>query len=176
MKHRILSIGLIFLTACLSSGCDMFRSIAGRPTSEDLAMMKSETAAREAAEAARRDSLETALRLEADSLARESALDSLKRMGGLLREPSRLGGLASSSVLSSRYYAVLGSFKDSANATRYLERIKTAGYTAELITFRTGLTSVGACPENDPVAFLEMLGKIRGESFCPKDFWILVNE
>lgn len=176
MKNRFLSIGLIVLAACLSAGCDMFRSLAGRPTSEDLAVMKSETAAREAAEIARRDSLEMALRLEADSLARESALDSLRRMGGLLREPSKLGGLSASSVLSNRYYAVLGSFKDSANATRYMERIRTAGYPAELIVFRTGLTSVGACPENDPAVFLEMLGKIKGESFCPKDFWILVNE
>lgn len=176
MRSRILSIGMILLAACLSGGCDMFRSLAGRPTSADLIVMRDEISMREAAEAARRDSLEKAARLKADSLARMSALDSLKKMGGLLREPSKLGGLASSSVLSCKYYAVLGSFKEKSNASRYMERINAEGYGAELITFRTGLTSVGACPENDPLKFLELLGRIKEESFCPKDFWILVNE
>lgn len=175
MKNRILIISLLLAAVCTLSGCDMFRSIAGRPTSEELDACRMELKAREAAEQARLAALEMAQKHLRDSIAAdEAALDTLKGMGGLLRDPSRLGGFLSAP--GSRYYVVAGSFKDGGNAQRYMERILDAGYGAELIRFKSGLTSVGACPSDSPAAFIEQLGRIKDEEFFPKDFWILVNE
>lgn len=177
MKNRTLFVSLLSVAVCTLGGCDMFRSIAGRPTSEELEACRVELQAREAAEHARLAAQEQAAKHLRDSIAAdEAALESLKGLGGLLREPSKLGGLAASVVPDKRYYAVAGSFRDEANANRYLERILEAGYEAELIRFKSGLTSVGTCPSCSPAAFLEQLGRIKGEEFFPKDFWILVNE
>lgn len=177
MKNRILVTSLLALAVCMLSGCDMFRSMAGRPTSRDIEVMRAELASREAAETARRDSLEKVQRHLQDSIAAATkALEVLAGMGGLVRDPSKLSGLSSSTVLGSRYYAVLGSFKDRANAVKFMERITGAGYPAELVTFRSGLTSVGACCTDDPALFISSLDRIKAESFCPADFWILVNE
>lgn len=177
MKNRILIISLLAAALCTLCGCDMFRSLAGRPTSKELDACRAELQAIEAAKQAEQAALEAAAQHQRDSIAAdEAALVSLKGLGGLLREPSRLGGLSSSSALSHRYYIVAGSFKDGSNATRYMERIREAGYNAELIQFKSGLTSVAACPSDSPAAFMEQLGRIKAEEFFPKDFWILVNE
>ena len=110
MKKIFLVSCLLALAACMLCGCDMFRSLAGRPTSGDLAEMRAELARREAVETARRDSVERVVRHQQDSIAAaQKALETLAGMGGLLREPSQLSGLSSSTSLGSRYYAVLGS-------------------------------------------------------------------
>lgn len=177
MKNRILYLFILLLVLLPVSGCDMFRSIAGRPTSAELSAIRAEISAREAADMARRDSIEKAQTHLRDSIAAaEAALDSMARMKGLLHDPSKLGGLASSVTLDSRYYAVLGSFKEKSNAVKFMDKIKNGGYPAELIAFRTGFIAVGACPSNDPAVFLEQFGRIKKESFASKDIWILVNE
>ena len=177
MKKKILVSSLLALAVCMLSGCDMFRSMAGRPTSKDIDMMRAELASRQAAEAAYRDSVERVLRHQQDSVAAaQKALETLADLGGQLRHPSQLSGLSSSTTLEYRFYAVLGSFKERANAVKFMDRISAAGYSAGLITFRSGLTSVGACCTDDPALFVQSLDKIKAEPFCPSDFWILVNE
>lgn len=166
----------MLLSFCLVCGCDAFRSLAGRPTSEDIEMMRLELEVREAMENARLDSLEKVREHVRDSLAAEAARDSLMQMRGLLREPARLGGYSSSFVPEFSYAAVLGSFRERANAERLLQRIQESGFTAVLIPFRTGMTSVGACPSDNPAEFLELFGRLKADSVCPEDFWILVNE
>lgn len=166
----------MLLSLCLFCGCDALRSLAGRPTSEDIEMMRFELQFREARETARQDSLEMVRKHVKDSLAAEAARDSLKQMRGLLREPARLGGYSSSFVPEFGYAAVLGSFKDRANAERFMQRIQEAGFKAVLIPFRNGMTSVGACPSDNPAEFLELIGRLKADPVCPEDFWILVNE
>lgn len=166
----------MLLSSCLVCGCDAFRSLAGRPTSEDIEMMRSSLELREAQAAARQDSLEKVRMHVKDSLAAEAARDSLRQMRGLLREPARLGGYSSSFVPEFRYAAVVGSFKDRSNAERLMQRIQDAGFKAVLIPFRSSLTSVGACPSDNPAEFLELFGRLKADPVCPEDFWILVNE
>lgn len=177
MKNRILFFSLLLVAVCVLGGCDMFRSVVGRPTSKELDACRVELQAIERAEQAKQDALRNAMKHMQDSIAADAAArDSLNAMRGLLRDPSKLGGLSSSSPLVCRYYIVTGSFKDEANAERLKEKIQQAGYGAELIKFKSGLTSVGACPSNSPAAFFSQLERIKGEEFFPKDFWILVNE
>lgn len=176
MKHRIIVFSLLMLSICLVSACDMFRSLAGRPTSEDIDMMRMELEYRETEAIARQDSIEKAQARIKDSLAVEAAKDSLSKLGGLLRNPSRLGGFSSSYVPEHKYYIVMGSFKDRSNAERFAARINDAGFKAELLPFRNGMTSVGACPSDNPGEFLDLFGRIKADPVCPKDYWILVNE
>lgn len=176
MKNKFLVFSAFMLTALLCCGCDFFRSLAGRPTSSDIEAMRVELVRREAAEAARLDSLER-VRFEAAEAARiAAATDSLNAMKGYLRTPSRFSGFSSATVAASKYYIVLGSFLDRANAENYCKRLESEGYPAEALGFRNGFTAVGACPTDDPSEVLASLRRLRAESFCPKDVWILLNE
>lgn len=176
MKNKILVFSAFMLTVVLCSGCDFFRTLAGRPTSSDIEAMRVELSAREAAEAARRDSLERA-RLAALEAARIAAAeDTLQTMKGLLRTPSRFAGLSKDSTPSARYSIVIGSYRDRANAVKYSEKLTSEGYPAEAVSFRNGFTAVGVCPTDNPADLLASLRRVRKERFCPKEVWILVNE
>jgi hypothetical protein len=177
MKNKILVISAFLLTVLVSGGCDMFRSLAGRPTSADIEAMRVELAAREAAEAARRDSLERAAReAEAEAARIAAALDSLGSMKGFLRTPARLGGLAKGSEPSSKYCIVIGSYLDRANALKYSEKLTAEGFPSEAVSFRNGFTTVGVCPTDNPADLLASLRRVRQQKFCPKEVWILLNE
>lgn len=154
------------------TGCDFMRKLAGRPTAEDVEMMRIELLrAEEAALQARLDSLEQ--RMIKDSLA---ALDSIRQLGGSILNPARLGGLFATK-LESRYYIILGSFRSRANAEALYTVAKDAGYRPALITFgKGGLIAVGVCPVNKLSDAYSSLNEVKKESFCPKDVWILVNE
>lgn len=176
MKNKILVLSAFLLTLPLCCGCDMFRSLAGRPTSSDIAAMRVELGRREAAEAARRDSLDRVRREAAEAARIAAATDSLNAMRGLFRTPANFKGFLSSTQAGSKYYIVLGSFLDRSNAVNYCEKLSADGYPAEVLGFRNGFTSAGACPTDDPSEVLASLRKLRSEPFCPKDLWILVNE
>lgn len=176
MKNKHIVFSVLAATVILVSGCDLFRTLAGRPTSSDLEVMRAELVRRQAAEEqARAEQIAREQKRIADSVAVAAALDTLDRMGGVLRSPDKLGGLSASTVLEHKYYIVLGSFKDASNATRYAERINNAGYPASVITFKTGFNSVGVAPSDNPAEFLKSLREVTKQDFCSNGYWILVN-
>ena len=164
------------LSLCLMlSGCDFMRKLAGRPTSEEVELMRIEILkAEEAALQARLDSLRAVeQRMLQDSL---DALDSIRQLGGSILNPAKLGGLFATK-LESRYYIILGSFRSRANAEGLFNVAKDAGYKPALITFgKGGLIAVGVCPVNRLSDALAALNDVKKETFCPKDVWVLVNE
>ena len=177
MKNKILVFSAFLLVLLVCGGCDMFRSLAGRPTSSDIAAMRAVIEAREAAERARQDSLERVAREEAAAAARRAAaLDTLASMKGYLRRPSSLGGLSADSVPSGVYSIVIGSYLDRANAVKFSEKLTEDGFPAEAVRFRNGFTAVCVCPTDDPAEIVSSLSRVRREKFCPKEVWILVNE
>ena len=152
------------------TGCDFFRTLAGRPTSRDIANMKIEIAnAEKAKEQARMDSCR---RAQADSLA---ALDSIKQYGGSILNPAKLGGLFATK-LEARYSVIVGAFMFRSNAEALFRKAKSAGYEPSLISFNNGLIAVGLCSTDSVIQAKEALKKVRREKFCPKDVWILLNE
>ena len=167
---------LMALSLCLMlSGCDFMRKLAGRPTSEEVELMRIEILkAEEAALQARLDSLRAVeQRMLQDSL---DALDSIRQLGGSILNPAKLGGLFATK-LESRYYIILGSFRSRANAEGLFNVAKDAGYKPALITFgKGGLIAVGVCPVNRLSDALAALNDVKKETFCPKDVWVLVNE
>lgn len=84
---------LLCAAAVLCSGCDVFRKLAGRPTSADIEARRAAIeAVQEAEHQARMDSLAKVEKQLADSLA---VLDSLKNMNETMLEPKSMGGLES---------------------------------------------------------------------------------
>lgn len=157
----------------VAGGCDFIRKLAGRPVSEDIAMMAEDLKARqEAAEKASRDSAEAALALakyKADSTAAAEYLKGEKILG-----PARFGGVTSSAGLQ-RYQIILGAFSKAANADRFAAQLNEYGYSAGVIPFGNGFTGVGVCATSDIVALAASLREIKSRDFCPEGVWILEN-
>ena len=78
--------------------------------------------------------------------------------------------------LETRYYIVVGAFRNRAYAERKLKACNEAGYTATIVSFRNGLNAVAVCPSNSLDETLKTLKGLRGKSICPDDGWILINE
>lgn len=165
----LLAISMLFGV----TGCDFMRKLAGRPTSEDIEKIRVEKLlAEEAALKASLDSLKAEKQCIQDSI---DALELFVQQGGTVLNPSKLGGLYTTK-LQYRYYVIIGAFRTRSNAEALLMKAETAGYKPALISFRNGLLAVGLCPVDECSSAVEMVKKIRQESFCPSDVWILVNE
>lgn len=171
--HRICGIFLAVLLLQSLSGCDMFRRMGGRPTAADLERLKLEKlAAEEAASQRRIDSLARVQAEKEDSIA---ILDSLAQMKGTILNPSEMGGLFTTR-LDSKYYIVVGSFRSRHNAETLFEEVSGKGYVPILVNFRNGFNAVAISPSNNLRSVFNSLKRVKEESFCPADVWILVNE
>ena len=78
--------------------------------------------------------------------------------------------------LSKRYYIIVGAFSNADNASWLASKIKDAGYDVEKIPYGNGFTAVGVAGTDALAHLWDNLQKVRTESFCPKDVWILVND
>lgn len=169
---KVLAVGAIALVVILATGCDMFRKMAGRPTSEDIAVKRELIVAAENARQAREDSIMLARQRTADSLA---VLDSMLNCGVPIKTSNQISP-AAKARLSHRYYVILGAFGNADNATRLQKKVAAAGFEAELIQYRSGITAVGACPSDDLVSLYAPLKELKLQPFCPKEAWILDKE
>jgi hypothetical protein len=183
-RSYLLSLLAVML---MVSGCDFFRKVAGRPTSADLQAKKTEITyaetqkAEHAREQARLDSLEAVAQMErnAREMAERDSLaahQTLKEKGCQIYELKSLKGL-SSGELSHRYYLIVGSFKEGANADKFISKVAKDSLMQPIkVKFRTGMVAVGVCPRNKIADMPTVVEQVRTKTFCPKDAWILVNE
>jgi len=171
MKRSV--VILVMAASFLCTGCDFFRTLAGRPTSEDIENRKIELLRQQEALAqARLDSLKREQQAVRDSIA---AMDSIRQQGGTILNPAKLGGLFTTK-LESRYYVIIGAFRQRPNAELLLKKASDHGYKPTLISFSPGMIAVGLCPVNTVSDAVVALKSVKNESFCPSDVWILVNE
>ena len=156
------------------SGCDMFRKIAGRPTSDEIAAKREKIEAIEQ-EAARQAELRA--KIVQDSL-QACVADSLEMVSEMAKgtvvvtQPKLLPD-TERHTLAKRYYLVAGSFANADNAVRLAETIRTLGYEAVTVRYPSGTTQVLLCPSRTLVEAYRNLKNVRDEKFCPKDVWIL---
>lgn len=169
---KVLVVGAIALVVVTATGCDMFRKMAGRPTSEDIAAKKELIAAAENARQVREDSIRLAEQRVADSLA---VLDSMLHCGTPIKTTNQVSP-AAKAKLAHRYYVIIGAFGNADNAQRLQKKAEAAGFGSELIPYRNGITAVGLCPSDDLVSMYEPLKMLRLQPFCPKEAWILDKE
>lgn len=155
------------------TGCDFFRKMAGRPTSEELEAMRIEKL-RVEEERLQAD----LLRLQQEKQAVEDSIEALKlirQQEGTLLNPASLGGLFTTR-LEARYCVILGAFHYRSNAERLHKEVADKGYSPSLISFRNGLIAVGICPTGSLQEAMAAVRDVKNEDFCPDDVWILANE
>lgn len=169
---RPLIFSVLAASVLLLCSCDAFRRLAGRPTSKDIEAKRELIRQEEAAHQARLDSLKLVEKALADSL---EMIDRIHRSGEMFLSLSSLRG-ASAASLSHRYYIMAGAFANAENASWMASRIAARGYEVVRIPYGNGFTAVGLAGEDSLTGMWEALQKVKTESFCPKDVWILVNE
>ena len=174
---------LILLSAMLMlSGCDFLRKVAGRPTSADIEAKKLEIVrvekekAEQAREQARLDSIKAVM--EQLRLAEEKAAkDSLDAYAEIRSKNCKIYHITDLKGLDHRYYFVVGSFKESANATRFISKLsKNPDLKPVKVLLRNNMYAVAVCPRDKVTEVPAVVDKIKAKQFCPKEAWVLVNE
>lgn len=145
---KILSMFLVAVT--LLNSCDFFRSLVGKPTSEDLERMRIEAQQKKQRE---QDSIFKA-KAYADSLAMAAAAEAQEKM------------------LSDRFYVILGSFKVPGNAERMYAFLEKNNYTPRSITFKNGFKLVSAASTNSLQEALRIADELLAYEYCPDDVWV----
>lgn len=173
------------LSACAAlllavTGCDFLRTVAGRPTSDEIAVKREAIALREAQEQAAlareravRDSLAAVERHRADSAAAEVFFREEKvsrihsgSLPGVRQEGEPF-----------RYCVVLAGFTQPENAAHFSDRLKAAGYEPVVMKYTRGRsTVVGVGATDDFGAVRVTYEKVRQEPFCPGDAWIFIKD
>lgn len=160
---------------CLTS-CDAVRTLAGRPTSADIAAKRVLLEQQRAQEQARLDSLALA-----DSLARALA-DSLQAASNAFVAPAMVLKLSSMTegelpALPARYYVMVGSFSTKEKFAEKVQQAQKASYTVQPIPlYSNRMTAVAVCPSQTLQEVSENYKKVIKEKFCPKDAFILAVE
>ena len=178
MKKLTLVFASVLLL-CLVSGCDFFRSLAGRPSSRDIEAKRVRLEQIAQKEAAFKDSLE---RARLDSIARERqavadslhAIDTLTHIGKLHKASSYVN--IPGSRLRSRYAVVVGVFSSEANAKRLCARYEAQGFEAYVLKYRSTLCAVLVSPCNRIADALNAYRLVRSLPDSSKETWILSNE
>lgn len=168
----IMSRSFIFIMLVLSltlTSCDFMRRMAGRPTSDEIEVLKGEIdrveqlRREEARVRASLDSLEAAIQALQDSLAnaRSAKVEDVSRY--------------LTPHLENRFYVIIGAFQSYENAKVLMRKADRFGYSPVLIGCRNGLIGVGVCPVDEYEDALQALQILRREKFCPADPWIYTN-
>ena len=169
---KVLAIGALAAAILMTCSCDMFRRMAGRPTSAELEQKRVQIEEFEAAEQARIAAEMLAKQKTADSLA---TLDSMLNCGIPIKTTNQISPSAKSQ-LGHRYYVMIGAFGDGSNAAKLQKKVQDAGFEAVLIPYRNGMTGVGLCPSDDLASIYRPLMAVKQQAFCPKGVWVLDNE
>lgn len=178
MKKLIQTVLILIPVALAATGCDFFRKLAGRPTSDQIAAM---------AEAIR---LEESARI-ADSL-RKALAEPQEDSAATTPAPATPAAEAASTPTASspvtaattpaaapapagdlkRFYVVMASFGNSANANKYASILEAKGYPATILK-RGSYQVVAVCGTDDEAAIKQSFDEIRRQDFCPQGVWII---
>lgn len=194
MKKIFAAISLSVLVLSVSS-CDLFRSLAGRPTSAELksAIEKQHNSAQqmqaiteEPAETTQQAiTEEPAITTEqtapeetiavASPQAKKEEYTMVKREG---RMSVPLAYTHTNSTLKATpehsYYIIVGTYRQRPTLNKMIKDAHDAGYETFLLEYSNGLTSVGLMPCDNLGEAIDAYAKISKEDFCPKDACILI--
>lgn len=194
MKKIFAAISLSVLVLSVSS-CDLFRSLAGRPTSAELksAIEKQQNSAQqmqaiteEPAETTQQAiTEEPAITTEqtapeetiavASPQAKKEEYTMVKREG---RMSVPLAYTHTNSTLKATpehsYYIIVGTYRQRPTLNKMIKDAHDAGYETFLLEYSNGLTSVGLMPCDNLGEAIDAYAKVSKENFCPKDACILI--
>lgn len=165
-------LSLVFLLAVIAvscfCSCDFIRTIAGRPTSDQIGQLRVSEKQRLEEQSARH---------EADSLAKAvaDAYDAFLAEGMKIRKLSEIPGLDSQKIEKGLYLA-MGAFSMESNAHKMESKVTARGYEALCISYTNGFVLVAAIPSPNYSELRDGYLKIKNEQFFPSDAWILECE
>lgn len=165
MKKSLVFASFIAVVMTVS-GCDFFRSLVGRPTSEWIAK-KAEVIA---ADKEFRESIEEII----DENETDGAIPEIR---GTSNSSSASGTSVapdnSGNGLPYNYYVVIGVFSSHDNAKALADKVMAKGYECVLLDWKDNKLAVALNPTNDLAVACSSLDSISQESFCPQDAWIM---
>ena len=189
MKKIFATISLSVLVLSVSS-CDLFRSLAGRPTSAELksAIEKQQNAAdtekqtitEEPAITTQQAAIKEQTAPEetiavASTQAEKEEYTMVKREG---RMSVPLAYTHTNSTLKATpehsYYIIVGTYRQKPTLNKMIKDAHDAGYETFLLEYSNGLTSVGLMPCDNLGEAIDAYAKVSKEDFCPKDACILI--
>lgn len=147
-NHPIMRLARIFsiiaVSALLLTGCDFVRGLLGKPTSKDIEALKMEQAARD-----------------------KAVQDSIKAAKEEQEKVAQM--LADSQEAKAKYYVILGSFLEYANANSFADRLQKLGYEPVKIDFKNGFRAVGVCGTDNLDEAYASMRKFIEKDFTPYD-------
>ncbi len=189
MKKIFAAISLSILVLSVSS-CDLFRSLAGRPTSAELksAIEKQQNAAETEKQTITEEPAETTQQVTikeqtapeetiavASTQAEKEEYTMVKREG---RMSVPLAYTHTNSTLKATpehsYYIIVGTYRQKPTLNKMIKDAHDAGYETFLLEYSNGLTSVGLMPCDNLGEAIDAYAKVSKEDFCPKDACILI--
>lgn len=179
MKKLIQTVLILIPVALAATGCDFFRKLAGRPTSDQIAAMAEAIRLEESARIA--DSLRKALaEPQEDSAATTPATATPAAQAASTPTASSPVTAATTPAAAApapagdlkRFYVVMASFGNSANANKYASILEAKGYPATILK-RGSYQVVAVCGTDDEAAIKQSFDEIRRQDFCPQGVWII---
>ncbi len=169
--RKILAYLFLAAIVLLAGGCDFMRSLAGRPTSADIAAKRAviEKFEQQKLASAPKDTVTS----DTQAVSEEPVKAETDAMASDTKAPAKEERRSS---LSRRCYIVVGAFSERTNAEKMVEMLAKSGFPATLINQTNGMTTVGACPTDDYAEAQKSLDALLGLSYVPDDAWILVKE
>ncbi len=176
MKKLIQTVLILIPVALAATGCDFFRKLAGRPTSDQIAAMAEAIRLEESARIA--DSLRKALaEPQEDSAATTPAPATQAASTPTASSPVTAATTPAAAAPApagdlKRFYVVMASFGNSANANKYASILEAKGYPATILK-RGSYQVVAVCGTDDEAAIKQSFDEIRRQDFCPQGVWII---
>lgn len=182
MKKIFAAISLSVLVLSVSS-CDLFRSLAGRPTSAELksAIEKQQSSARQMQAITEEPAITTEQTAPEETIAVASSQAKKEEYTMVKREGRMSVPLAythTNSTLKATpehsYYIIVGTYRQKPTLNKMIKDAHDAGYETFLLEYSNGLTSVGLMPCDNLGEAIDAYAKVSKEDFCPKDACILI--
>lgn len=182
MKKIFAAISLSVLVLSVSS-CDLFRSLAGRPTSAELksAIEKQQSSAQQMQDITEEPAITTEQTAPEETIAVASTQAEKEEYTMVKREGRMSVPLAythTNSTLKATpehsYYIIVGTYRQKPTLNKMIKDAHDAGYETFLLEYSNGLTSVGLMPCDNLGEAIDAYAKVSKEDFCPKDACILI--
>lgn len=196
MKKIFAAISLSVLVLSVSS-CDLFRSLAGRPTSAELksaiekqqnaAETEKQTITEEPAETTQQTAITEEPAITTEQTAPEETIavastQTEKEEYTMVKREGRmsvpLAYTHTNSTLKATpehsYYIIVGTYRQKPTLNKMIKDAHNAGYETFLLEYSNGLTSVGLMPCDNLGEAIDAYAKVSKEDFCPKDACILI--
>ena len=182
MKKIFAAISLSVLVLSVSS-CDLFRSLAGRPTSAELksAIEQQQSSAQQMQAITEEPAITTEQTAPEETIAVASPQAKKEEYTMVKREGRMSVPLAythTNSTLKATpehsYYIIVGTYRQRPTLNKMIKDAHDAGYETFLLEYSNGLTSVGLMPCDNLGEAIDAYAKVSKEDFCPKDACILI--